>query len=128
VVDALHFDGAVGTKEPLRARIQRPQRYPAAQEADEVIVNGAPSQVPRALRELREWTQRQAESGITPETGGQVLARISELDQKAAAAGITLFAKLAQDANHARRLLRMHYFCMQYERLLESGFGEGDLG
>ncbi|MBP1313255.1 SWIM zinc finger family protein [Herbaspirillum huttiense F1] len=128
VVDALHFDDPVDANEPLRARIRHPQHYPAVQDAHEVIANGAPSRVPRALRDVREWAQRQAESGLAPETGRQALARISVLDQRAEAGGMTLFSKLAPEVNPARRLLRMHYLCMQYERLLESELGDGDLG
>ncbi|MFJ3054434.1 SWIM zinc finger family protein [Herbaspirillum sp. NPDC087042] len=122
-VDALYFDEA--PEAAVAARVRALQQQVAASGDRKAIAQGMPSIVPRALREVRDWIQRQAERGVSPEGGGEVLARITELNRRTGDAGMSMFGKLASGANVAMNLLRMHYLCMQYEHLLGGGQGEG---
>lgn len=119
-IDCLHFDDApkpsfvskwldrvqhkVGSGEPS------PESTPAAARVDSI---------PGGLREFRAWLQCQAERGVARDQDDRVRVEAAAWSERASADGFTAFRRLRQPAQGgAALLLRAHYLCMQYERLL----------
>jgi len=92
----------------------------AAEAADRP--GGAESAVPGAVRELRHWTQRTAERGISPATAPARLAELGRLADRAAQAGLTTFGTVAPAADApdgvpaaVDALTRAHLLCLEHE-------------
>jgi hypothetical protein len=113
-VDALYFDAA-----PAQGFVSKwLGSFQADREAPAVIESGG-SLLPGVLRDYRHWLQRQAERGMADTQLQQVRAEASAWAERAAAAGLSAFARTPTDTPRAGAVvLQAHYLCLQYERLL----------
>jgi hypothetical protein len=116
-VDALHFDEAPAQGfasrwlDKLRAR----GSGKAAAETGAGV-----AAMPAALRELRQFLQTRAERGIAGGFAEHALAELRRHAEQAGTAGLPVFAKAQQGGlEPAAAILRTHYLCMQYERLVQ---------
>lgn len=116
-VDALHFDEApkLGLSSRLMAKFRINPTATIRPTAD-AVRKGAPI----ALINLRDGLQRHAERGAAHDAGAAGLDRPLRAEvENAQRAGLTLFADTKADPqNSPAWLVRMHYICMQYDRLL----------
>lgn len=115
-VDALYFDPAPAQgfastwlgklRQTARPAAENPPAAPAAA-------------MPVALREMRHWLQRRAERGVGGDASHGALQELEAQQRKCASAGFSAFRGGGDDGAVPALLLRSHYLCMQYERLID---------
>ena len=115
-VDALHFDPA--PERSLGSQwLGKLRRSVSTRQGSQGPPRAAA--LPAALGDLRYWLQQQAERGIPQDLNEPFLTELRLQMNKTNAVGLSTYSHLAQGAEGpAAALLRHHYLCMQYERLL----------
>jgi hypothetical protein len=114
-VDTLQFDPAPARSSASRW-LAKLRRHPI-REGPRAEPGG--TAVPAALRDMRQWLRQTAERGISQDRAESLLSDLRLQAKRTNAAGLSTYSHLRQGAEHpAAALLRHHYVCMQYERLL----------
>ncbi|WP_211441007.1 hypothetical protein [Collimonas humicola] len=118
-VDSLYFDAA---PEPDRATkwLDKLRRLTSRTEMAAPDLAKPALIMPRALREFRHWVQRQAERGVVDGAAQRALDQLLTLQESSSAAGLTALRQVSlPNDSVTTQLLRAHYICLQYERLIE---------
>lgn len=117
-VDSLYFDPV--PTESLAGKVLGQIKKKTTRSAQGAHARPSETDTPRALRELRAWSMRQAERGIGTGSEGLVQCELIAHAQRVRDAGFIGFPSTLSGQPPVHALLRMHYVQMQYARLLGS--------
>lgn len=118
-IDSLYFDPP--PKQGIASRVLASLRRRSAEQAIDASTFESSHQLPTALRELRTALERRAEQGCARDAVASLLQQTDALVAQAERAGFPAFSRIrAMDGatGSPEHLLRLHYLCMQHERLI----------